>query len=51
MRKFNAMKGKKDLEFSLKSDYAVALKDDNFKKLVNTLKVKEDVACKYTSKL
>lgn len=45
------MKGKKDLEFSLKSDYAVALKDDNFKKLVNTLKVKEDVACKYTSKL
>ena len=51
MRKFNAMKGKKDLEFSLKSDYAVALKDDNFKKLVNTLKVKEEVACKYTSKL
>ena len=51
MREFNAMKGKKDLEFSLKSDYAVALKDDNFKKLVNTLKVKEDVACKYTSKL
>jgi primosomal protein DnaI len=51
VREFNAMKGKKDLEFSLKSDYAVALKDDNFKKLVNTLKVKEDVACKYTSKL
>lgn len=51
MREFNAMKGKKDLEFSLKSDYAVALKDDNFKKLVNTLKIKEDVACKYTSKL
>lgn len=51
MREFNSMKGKKDLEFSLKSDYAVALKDDNFKKLVNTLKVKEDVACKYTSKL
>lgn len=51
MREFNAMKGKKDLEFSLKSDYAVALKDDNFKKLVNTLKLKEDVACKYTSKL
>lgn len=45
------MKGKKDLEFSLKSDYAVALKDDNFKKLVNTLKIKENVACKYTSKL
>ncbi len=51
MREFNAMKGKKDLEFSLKSDYAVALKDDNFKKLVNTLKIKENVACKYTSKL
>lgn len=51
MREFNAMKGKKDLEFSLKSDYAVALKNDNFKKLVNTLKIKENVACKYTSKL
>lgn len=44
-------KSKKDLLFSLKSDYAVAVKDDNFKKLINTLKIKEEIAIKYTSKL
>ena len=43
--------GKKDLEYNLKSSYASALKDENFKKLVNTLKVKDSVAYKYTSKL
>ncbi len=51
MREFNSIKGKKDLEFSLKSDYAIALKNDNFKKLINTLKIKENIAYKYTSKL
>ena len=40
-----------DLEHSLKSSYAVALKDENFKKLVNTIKVKDNIAYKYTSKL
>ena len=40
-----------DLEHSLKSAYAVSIKDEKFKKLVNTLKVKDDVAYKYTSKL
>ncbi len=44
-------KSKRDLLFSLKSDYAVAVKDDNFKKLINTLKIKEEIAIKYTSKL
>ena len=40
-----------DLEHSLKSAYAVSIKDEKFKKLVNTLKVKDDIAYKYTSKL
>ena len=41
----------KDLEHALKSSYVTALKNENFKKLINTLKVKEDIAYKYTSKL
>lgn len=45
------MKSKKDLEFSLKSEYAKAIKDEDFKKIVNKLKLKENVAYKYTSKL
>ncbi len=40
-----------DLEHSLKSAYASSLKDENFKKLVNTIKVKDEIAYKYTSKL
>jgi primosomal protein DnaI len=40
-----------DLDHDLKSAYAVALKDPDFKKLINTLKIKEDVAYKYTTKL
>ncbi len=40
-----------DLEHSLKSAYAVAIKNENFKKLVNTLKIKDNMAYKYTSKL
>jgi primosomal protein DnaI len=42
---------KKDLDYSLKSAYATSLKDSDFKKLLNTLKVKDDIAYKYTSKL
>ncbi len=42
---------RKDLDYELKKDYNLALKNDNFKKLVNTLKVKDDIAYKYTSKL
>ena len=41
----------KDLDYLLKKEYAKSIKDDNFKKIVNTLKIKEEVAMKYTSKL
>ncbi len=40
-----------NLDTQLKKDYANALKNPEFKKLINTLKIKENVACKYTSKL
>lgn len=39
-----------DLDRTLLKNYISALKDDNFKKLVTKLKVKEEVAMKYTSK-
>ena len=42
---------KKDLKYSLKSAYATAIKNEDFKKLINTLKVKDDIAIHYTSKL
>lgn len=42
---------KYDLKYALKKDYVIALKDLEFKKLINTLKVKEDIALNYTSKL
>ena len=42
---------KRDLDHELKLSYASAIKDENFKKLVNTIKVKEDIAYKFTSKL
>ena len=41
----------KDLESALKAAYVVALKNEDFKKLINTLKIKENIAYKYTSKL
>ena len=41
----------RDLDHDLKSAYASAIKNENFKKLVNTLKIKDNVAYKYTSKL
>lgn len=44
-------KNSKDIEFNLKTEYAKAVKDENFKKLINTLKIKENLAYKYTSKL
>lgn len=40
-----------DLDRELKANYISSLKNDDFKKLVNTLKVKDDIACKYTTKL
>lgn len=40
-----------NLDAMLKKDYATAVKNPEFKKLVNTLKIKENVAYKYTSKL
>lgn len=40
-----------NLDAMLKKDYATAVKNPKFKKLVNTLKIKENVAYKYTSKL
>ena len=42
---------KSNLDAMLKKDYATAVKNPEFKKLVNTLKIKENVAYKYTSKL
>ena len=41
----------KDLAKELKKEYIKALKNDDFKKVINTVKVKEDIAIKYTSKL
>ena len=41
----------KDLDYNLKCDYAVSLKNESFKKLINTIKVKDNIAYKYTSKL
>ena len=41
----------KDLERELKSNYIASLKNEDFKKLINTLKVKDDIAYKYTTKL
>lgn len=40
-----------DLDHALLKDYVKALKDENFKKLVTRLKISEDIAMKYTSKL
>ena len=42
---------KKDLKYALKSAYATAIKNEDFKKLINTLKIKDDIAIHYTSKL
>lgn len=42
---------KYDLDGALKKAYVVALKNTEFKKLINTIKVKEDIAINYTTKL
>ena len=42
---------KKKIEASLRNSYATAYKNPKFKALINNLKVKEDIAIKYTSKL
>ena len=41
----------KKVESSLKNAYATAYKEPKFKSLINNLKIKENVAIKYTSKL
>ena len=41
----------KDLDYKLKSAYASSIKNEDFKRLVNTLKIKDNIAYKYTSKL
>lgn len=41
----------KNLDYDLHKDYVIALKDDSFKALVTRLKITEEVAMKYTSKL
>lgn len=40
-----------DLDRELKSNYVSSLKNEDFKKLINTLKIKDDIAYKYTTKL
>lgn len=47
MQKYNS----KDLKAALKRDYVAALKNPEFKKIVSHLKIKEDLALKYTSGL
>ena len=42
---------KNNLDYILKDNYVKALKDENFKKLINKLKLNEDIGMKYTSKL
>ncbi len=42
---------KKDIKDKLKRSYVSALKNVEFKKLINTLKAKEEIAMKYTSQL
>lgn len=42
---------KRDYELALKRAYEAAKKDDDFNKLVNALKIKDEVAFRYTSKL
>lgn len=42
---------KNNLDYDLHKDYVIALKDANFKALVTRLKITEEVAMKYTSKL
>ncbi len=41
----------KNLDYDLHKDYVLALKDANFKSFVTKLKITEEVAMKYTSKL
>ncbi len=41
----------KNLDNELYKSYVLALKDEKFKKLVTRLKIKEEIAMKYTSKL
>lgn len=42
---------KKNFESELKKDLLLAKKDVNFSKLVNSLEISDEIACKYTSKL
>lgn len=51
VKKINNQYERKDLDKLLKTEYAKSLKNPEFKKLINTLKVEEKIAYKYTSKL
>lgn len=42
---------KHNLDYILKNEYIKAMKDEHFKKLVNKLKITEEIGMKYTSKL
>ena len=52
MEKLNINEYKNNnLELLMKQDYNEALKNEDFKKLIVSLKIKDDIAYKYTSKL
>lgn len=50
MEKFN-VNNRSNLDLIMKNDYFEAMKNEEFKKLVVSLKVPDDIAYKYTSKL
>lgn len=51
LKSFTSKYQKNNLDYILKDDYVKALKDESFKKLVNKLKLKDEIGMKYTSKL
>lgn len=51
MEKLNLNSKYNNLDIVMKNDYYEALKNEDFKRLVVNLKVKDDIAYKYTSKL
>ena len=51
LKSFTNKYQKNNLDFILKDNYIKALKDEDFKKLINKLKLKEEIGMKYTSKL
>lgn len=51
IQKVLAKTKKNNFDLELKKSYATAKKDEQFVKLINKLKIKDDIAYKYTSKL